>query len=209
MVKLKGPMTSLSASGSLGGTLVFSSSKGRSYARKLTTPKQPKPILQVAGRAFTSFLSKQWDGLSDAQKESWEDAPLLPDQDAYRRYMSYNKKFIQDGLAPTKLYPAARFWGWASLVTWVVYNQNRRVLHSFSSIPAADQWGVIFSRHTADFDAQPLDHVVKVIATPYVGLYQWSESPLAPGTYWYREIPFSNDGNMRSYSGWRNVVVTG
>jgi len=51
MTRLTGPVMSLSASGALADTLVFSQWKGRFYARLLVTPYNPKSNYQTGIRA--------------------------------------------------------------------------------------------------------------------------------------------------------------
>lgn len=68
MAKTTNPIQSIEASGSLEGLLTFSSSKGRSYAKKFASPKQPQTAnqkLQRIGFAMASKIAKDWPELID------------------------------------------------------------------------------------------------------------------------------------------------
>ncbi len=209
MVKLKGPMQSLDATGSLAGVLVYAKSGGVSYARKLTIPKQPTPLLQRAGRALTSFLSKEYAKLIPAHRATWEDATDTPGVDGYRRFISYNLTRFGLQKPPTKLYPSPEMWGWPTIAVWTIQGKNRRANHGLTATATSDQWGVFISRHTSDFNDADLTHLQRVVPIDLGATYEWWDSPLAADTYYYRIRPFSNGGNMRTWSTLKTVVIPG
>jgi len=71
VVKLKSPMMSLDASGSVGKAITFSKWKGRNYVRKLVIPHNPQSGLQTGMRAWLTWLSKYWAVLSAGDKAVW------------------------------------------------------------------------------------------------------------------------------------------
>lgn len=58
MAKVKGPLMSLSASGSVADTIVFSIWKGRPYVRELVTPSNPQTADQAAVRSILGGIAK-------------------------------------------------------------------------------------------------------------------------------------------------------
>ena len=58
MAKVTGPLMSLSASGSVGKTLVFSKWGGRPYVRQLVTPMNPKSTDQNSVRSVLGTIAK-------------------------------------------------------------------------------------------------------------------------------------------------------
>lgn len=58
MAKVKGPLMSLSASGSVADTIVFSIWKGRPYVRELVTPSNPQTANQAAVRSILGATAK-------------------------------------------------------------------------------------------------------------------------------------------------------
>lgn len=101
-------MMSLDASGTLGDAIVFSKWKGRPYVRERVIPSNPKSGAQVGRRAMFSFLSKQWDGLSDANKATWQDLADQLVSTPFSAYVSANMEDWHNFLAPSKVTPATR-----------------------------------------------------------------------------------------------------
>jgi hypothetical protein len=71
MVRVKGPMFSLSASGTIGKTATFSNWKGRDYVRRHAIPSNPRSGLQVGVRSVFGFISQDYKNLLPAQKADW------------------------------------------------------------------------------------------------------------------------------------------
>lgn len=74
MATTKAPLFGLDASGTIGGAIVFSKWRGRTYVRRHAIPANPQSGLQVGMRSTLKFLSQIWASLSTAQKSAW--APL-------------------------------------------------------------------------------------------------------------------------------------
>lgn len=72
MATTKAPLFGLGASGALGGSIVFSSWKGRTYVRRLAIPANPKSGLQVGMRASMRFITQDFTNLTTAQKAAWD-----------------------------------------------------------------------------------------------------------------------------------------
>ena len=72
MATTKAPLFGLDASGSLGGAIVFSRWKGRTYVRKLSIPANPKSGLQVGMRASMRFITQDFTNLTAGQKAAWD-----------------------------------------------------------------------------------------------------------------------------------------
>ena len=71
MVRVKGPLFSLEASGTIGGTIVFSRWKGRDYVRRHAIPSNPRSGLQVGVRSVFGFIARDWCNLSDESIADW------------------------------------------------------------------------------------------------------------------------------------------
>lgn len=72
MATTKAPLFGLDASGALGGSIVFSKWKGRTYVRKLSIPANPKSGLQVGMRSSMRFITQDFKNLTAAQKAAWD-----------------------------------------------------------------------------------------------------------------------------------------
>lgn len=73
MAKVKGPLFSFEASGSLKDTIVYSQWKGRNYVRTHTIPFNPQTTTQVNVRAAWTLLVAQWQGEAPATQVIWDD----------------------------------------------------------------------------------------------------------------------------------------
>ena len=72
MAKLIGPLHSAEARGRVGG-LVYNTWRGLSYAKAQCAPSQPRTKLVLQIRAWTTYLVRAWQGLSDAQRATWQE----------------------------------------------------------------------------------------------------------------------------------------
>jgi len=72
MVKVKGPMMSLDASGTLAGTFTFGKWKGRNTVRSHAVPSNPRSAAQVSTRAMMRFLATAWTNLTTAEKATFQ-----------------------------------------------------------------------------------------------------------------------------------------
>lgn len=68
MAKVKGPLFSLEASGSVAKTVVYSKWKGRQYVRQHTIPLNPQSEKQVNVRTAMTLLVAYWQTLADPVK---------------------------------------------------------------------------------------------------------------------------------------------
>lgn len=206
MVKLKGPAASIAAAGQLGSSLVFANWKGRQYARKLTVPKQPRPLSQVASRALHAFLTTQWTSIPPDRRDDWLGTPQHPDLDNYRRYLAENLRTWITGQPPSQIYPATRVGAYAALSGWTFTNQGRAMIHNIDCTGGDHRWGMIIQRHTSDFDFTPLTHTVLILPTPDITTITWTDGPLPPAVYHYRIRPFSYQGNIQAWDFYKQCV---
>lgn len=81
MAKVINPLLSTEARGRFGGN-VYNSWRGINYVKGHTSPSQPQTVKQLAIRSLFQAASIAWQGLSDANRATWEtyaDQHLLPD----------------------------------------------------------------------------------------------------------------------------------
>lgn len=78
MATTKAPLFGLDASGTLGGSIVFSRWRGRTYVRRHTIPSNPRSNLQTGMRSVFRFISTDFTNLTQNQKDAW-DALAAPD----------------------------------------------------------------------------------------------------------------------------------
>ena len=72
MARTTGPLLSMDASGTVGGSLVFSKWKGRNYVRKHVVPHNPQTALQTGVRSGMAFCSKWASSDKTTTKAIWQ-----------------------------------------------------------------------------------------------------------------------------------------
>ena len=72
MVKVKGPLLSVGAHGSIADTINYSKKKTGQQARKYHKPSIAPTGAQRGQRRITEFLLAQWQNMTPTQKASWE-----------------------------------------------------------------------------------------------------------------------------------------
>jgi len=80
MVKLKGPLMSLGAHGSLDKVLTYAGRKSGHQTRKYSKPTGTASAKQRAQRRLTEFLVAQWQNMTEIQKNTWEAAAKASDK---------------------------------------------------------------------------------------------------------------------------------
>lgn len=72
MVKLRGPLMSLDAHGSVSKIITYSRRKSGAQVRSYNKPGRVPSYAQRGQRRLTEFIVAQWQSLSDADKAGWE-----------------------------------------------------------------------------------------------------------------------------------------
>jgi hypothetical protein len=186
MVKLKGPLQSFQAAGSLGGALVFAQSKGRHYLKKLTAPAQPRSPVQVANRAFLEFLTHAWTYTATAEKATWiPDAERL-NLDPYRAFLKHNIHQLTIDKQPTRAKGYTATGPTGSTSNRTATPRNRTIRLSFDKSYGAYAWILQLTRGTtSDFTPGPTN-TVHCFDISQGSHWEWTDGPLPPGPYWYK-----------------------
>ena len=114
MAKIKFGMMMTDARGKLGGQ-VFSKNRAGAYVRTKVTPSNPRTISQMESRSILGTLSAGWNGLTDAQRASfnnavngWQKTNIFGDMvkpTGKNLYTSLNKNLLQANLSPVNVAP--------------------------------------------------------------------------------------------------------
>lgn len=114
MAKIKFGMMMTDARGKLGGQ-VFSKNRGGAYVRTKVTPSNPRTLAQMESRNLLGQTSSAWNGLTDAQRLSWNSAvPEWQRTDVFgdlktpsgkNLFVELNKNLLQAGLATLDIAP--------------------------------------------------------------------------------------------------------
>lgn len=195
MATVKGPLFSLDASGSIGGSVVFAKWKGRNYVRRHAVPANPRSALQVGTRAMLRFLAQDWDGLSDAEKLTWA-TPAEPDNiSTFNAFIRYNMSRWALFKYPTQSYPAAEANTAATLDTPVCTAQVKSILAGFTVNPLEENWGAAIFRKIGSAPGESRAECVRIIPAASAAAFTWTDIDVVVGSdYYYDATPFSDDG---------------
>lgn len=199
MVKITGPLASQSASGSLGEAMTFSHSHGRAYLKKKASPKQPRTGKQITVRALMKFLSQEWNTFSAAQMTTWAKPAFDQRISNYHAYIQINQERWNNAKTPTKEYPAAE----SSYTRYPQYNvawdKVASILYRTRISGVPYPWGYLLCRSTVSGFTPGRGNTVHFFPQIGTGYTYFLDTPLDPGTYYYRCAAFNDDGTMTVY----------
>ena len=194
MVKLKGPAVSTEAIGSIADVLSFQKGKRGTIAKKHAKPKQPRTGGQVSTRAAMKFLSQHWKTLNAAQMASWFNQAKQIQVANYHAYLAYNGTRYRHWLMPSKEYPAST----APYTPQLEFNFARSriasVIYVTRTNHAPYNWGYLLCRSQTSGFTPGWSNAVALFTRDPAGWTEYRDTPLKPGTYYYRCTGFSNLG---------------
>lgn len=193
MVKLAGPAMSMAASGSLAGAMVFSTWKGRAYARSLVTPSNPRSAAQTGIRAMLRFLAQSWAPLSAPDKATWEPLADATNISPFNAYVAHNMLRWRDNRGPTDQYPAEELGTPDNAATLTATAGERSIVLQTDGTSLDSVRAYALFRKSGSAPALAWNECIRII--PWVnGPITFVDSPLEPGTYYYKLVTLSDDG---------------
>ncbi len=199
MATVKGPLFSIDASGTVGGAIVYSSWKGRSYVRQHAVPANPKSVGQLSVRAMMKFLSQDWTNLSTVQKAVWETRAAVTNISPFNAFLGYNMTRWGLYKTPSIADPAAESNTAGVIDTPVATAGSRSILISLDVDTLNDNWGALIYRSDSTPVNPTRNNMVQVVKADAAETYTWLDFPLTPGTIQYYQIKsFSDDGVIGS-----------
>lgn len=208
MVKVYAPALSIDASGTLAKSMVFSKWKGRNYVRSHVKPAQPRSGSQVGVRAMFKFLAQQWAGLTSGNKATWLTPSKQTNVSEFNASTSYNQKRWRNFLTPTKAYPAALASTPPTIPTATATAGVRQITLVITKGATPPTWGYSIHRYTPTGGSIAFSNCKAVIPKVGAGTDSWVDTPLAPGTYYYKISPFNDDGVTGTVSTEYTATVT-
>lgn len=92
MARVKGPLFSLEASGSIKKTTTYSKWKGRNYVRAHTIPFNPQTPTQVNVRKAFTLLVAYWQTQTAPQKLVWDEFAKQFQMSGFNQFVSRGQK---------------------------------------------------------------------------------------------------------------------
>lgn len=198
MVKTRGPLQGHEASGQIADALIFSVNKKRSYVKKHAKPANPRTPAQVSVRSMQTFLGQQWRLISPADQITWVHLADVRKISPYHAYMSYNAKRWANFKHPTQRYPAVETGRYVHPGDFITINGVRMITIRYHRRPPFPSWGVCIYRTSVPVGSYKHDQLVAVIRVPAAVYTYIPDTPLEPGTYYYRTQNFDDDGTTGS-----------
>lgn len=195
MVKVRAPMLSMEASGSIGGALVFSSWKGTAYVRSLVKPVNPKSAAQLGVRAMMKFLAQQWATIAAQDQATWDTTAENANISPFNAYVRYNMQRWRQFTGPTQANPAAQA-ATPGIVTTSLTGGQRNIVIQITPFGAETPWGYAIFRNTAAVNAINWNLCVAVVAADGNNPISYTDAPLTAGTYHYSAAALSNEGSI-------------
>lgn len=208
MVKVQAPALSLEASGSLGGTLVFSKWKGRAYVRTLVRPSNPKSGGQVGVRSMFKFLAQQWQNVIAGDQASWETRADQKIISPFNAFMGFNQDRYRNFLAPATLDPPATDNTPATVGTTTAVAGVRSITVTIPITTADDGWGIMVFRSLSTGFSTAFDNLVHVGKVEGTDDITFVDSPLVADEYFYNFRDFTEDGQLGAEDGEISETVT-
>ncbi len=202
MARVNGPLMSMSASGALAGSIVFSNWKGRPYVRQLVRPANPKSGGQVSMRAILKFLSQQWVDIPPADQSSWED---LADADVVSYFNAYMKKNLgrnRDFLAPSHNSAIEQVLVIDPITDFTATPAVRSITIEITATNIVGaNWGHLLYRGLESEFVPSFTNLIAIVPHTTPDPAVWVDSPLEPDTYYYNAKPFTIDAVIGDLKG--------
>ncbi len=194
MVKLTGPMFSLTASGAIADTIVYSTWKGRAYARQLVIPTNPRSAGQTGMRSMFSFLSKQWSGIAGVDQATFDADAEAKSISPFNSYMKLNMDRWKNYLPPSQTFVPAEASTPLTVTTMTLAGGEAYVNIELTPSAATDIWGFEIYREDAAITDPNNSNCIAVIPADGVNLVEYNDTGLDAGTYHYRAAVINDDG---------------
>ena len=196
MALLTGPLFSIDASGTVGKTITYSKWKGRNYARQRVIPANPKSAAQTGPRSMFTYLTKAWADLGDVAQATWNALAEASQISPFNAFVGANLQRFQLNKAPTHANPAAEASTPLTVSDQTLSGGVGHIQVDLTPSGATDIGGFIVLRDSSEITSFAWNKVVAVIAADGANQVNFTDSPLAPGTYHYRAAVFNTDGAM-------------
>lgn len=208
MAKVTGPLMSMSASGTLGGTLVFAEWNGRAYVRKHVIPTNPKSAMQTGVRAMWKFLAKFWAAIAALDKATWA-AIADPQQISnFNAFMQYNMDRWQNFFSPSQANPAAEASTGLTVTTQTLTGAAGHATVEITPSGSTDIWGLAIFRDTAEITSPSWANCIAIVDADGANKVTYVDSPLDAATYHYRTAVINTDGIMGTIHADGTATVT-
>jgi hypothetical protein len=163
---------------------------------------------QVSIRAMMKWLSQEWKNLTPAERLTWNKLAQIAAIAPYHAYIAANQVRWRNFLTPSKAYPATDPSGAIGATTLLTFPRVAMIDLWISSGGPRPSWGwQIHRSKTTGFTPSKENTVAFKIAV-VVTWDVFHDTPLLPGTYYYRVRGFDVTGRRGNFSAEVSGTVT-
>lgn len=208
MAKVKGPLFSGTAAGSLAQTLSFLPGAGTPAVRIYRASSFTQSAPQSAQEAMYGFLAREWRTLTSAQRDTWLNAEPQSSRSAYNEYIKANLFRWKNGKAPSQAWPPTETGNPAIITPITATGGRHHASFKFGANPPLQRWGIMIHRSTTAGFPALRNNCIQIIHYITPNTKSWDDLDLTPATYRYRFVRFTTAGFKSTPSAQTTVVVT-
>lgn len=208
MVLVTGPLGGFAASGSLAGSLVFSSWKGRAYVRRLVTPSNPKSGLQVGVRSMFKFLAQNWAGLDTIDQDTWDARAAATVISPFNAFMSLNQTRWRNFQMPGQVDPITNTGAVMVTPVWSAAAQTRQITLTNGGVTVGQNWGRTIHKGPTMFTPSVSNCIAVILLDQDSTDVLFVDTPLPAGEVFYNAHDFTDDGVISSELGEISATVS-
>jgi hypothetical protein len=194
MARVRGPLLSRDASGSLAGTLSFLPGPGLTRVRVASPRAFTRSATQIGHEAMYSFLVHEWQSVTTANKATWANAYRNDQITNFQKFIKYNLIRWTHYKAPSIFYPATETGSIGTFTSTTVTPGRHHVSFQWNSANLAMRWGSIIHRSPTNGFTPNKTNVVHVWVNHSAVTISFNDLDLTPGTYYYRLKHFTFAG---------------
>ncbi len=197
MAKVKGPLMSMEASGTVAGSIVFSSNRGRQYVRQHVIPHNPQSPAQTGVRVSMKGLVALYQSNKTAIDSAFHTRAVQLNISQFNAFTGFNQKRRSEGkyaansTTPSDAAPSAN----ASSLGQVV--SGRYVTLTWTDSVSADAWTNMLYRKLG---ADPTGAPSELVGMVKQGDRKFIDGPLASGAWHYVIAAVSKNGGQTTVS---------
>jgi hypothetical protein len=208
MVKVKGPMMSLAASGTFGNQLTYSQTMRRPYVRRRIIPTNPRSGAQISTRAMLTFLSQAWSSIAPATQAQWTTLAAAAHIAPYHAYCQAGGRRWRSFLGPATIVAANPGFPVSGLDTWTATAGVRGITLNLSSdLSQVFDWGFLIFASTVNGFTPVFSNLIAAVPTDGANTVVVEYAPLVADTYYFDAKIFNAVGSLGALKGEINATV--
>ena len=198
MARVQAPLLSLSASGTIGSAITFSSWKGRPYVRTRVIPANPRSGLQVGMRSGITFYPDWWNNaLNATMRALWNAAVGSEAISGYNLATRFNQRSLRNNYGPHS----------------IPTELGQAKTPAAPAAPSADQNGAdvditwtdealahgVLIFHSLDTGFTP--GIINLVALIRTDVQKWTHRTPSLATHYYDIRSYGDDGGVGALAG--------